>query len=105
MWLRCARRLLPSRVWSGAGTVVRKSYLDLGVGGGMVTVGRFAQGFVSGPVPLRWVVVVVDEAGKEHYIAVEQSVGEQVEVGDVVTADDPLVEVERRGLGGASGGW
>ena len=103
LFLRWARRLLPNALWSGAGTVVRKGYFERGTGGGFVTVGLFQPGFVSGRVPPRWVVVVADEAGKEHYVGVEQTVGEQPEVGDVITKDDPLVEIDRRGFPGMYG--
>lgn len=99
-WLRLARRMLPDVVWSGAGTVVRKAYFERGAGGGLVTVGRFQQGFVSGHVPPRWVVVVADDAGKEHYVGVEQLVWEQCEAGDVITKQEPLIEIDRRGLAG-----
>ena len=98
LWLRWARWLLPSAVWSGAGTVVMKGSFERGTGGGFVTVGHFQQGFVSGPVPPRWVVVVADEAGKEHYVGVEQTVWEKWELGDVITKDNPLVEIDKRGF-------
>lgn len=100
LWLRWARRLFPNTVWSGAGTVVRKNHFEPRVGGGMATVGRFQQGFVSGLVPQRWVIVVADEAGKEHFVGVKQSVWDQYECGDVITEDDPLVETDRRGVAG-----
>lgn len=96
MWLQWGRRLLPNLVWSGAGTVVRKNHFQRGAGGGMVTVGRFQQGFVSGRVPPRWVLVVADGTGKEHYVAVEQQVWDQYEVGDLVVKENPLVEVDKR---------
>ena len=47
--------------------------------------------------------MVADEAGKEHYVGVEQTVWEQHEVGDVITKDNPLVEIDERGLPGMYG--
>ena len=95
---------LSVRQWAGAGTVVRKGYFERGIGGGFVTVGRIQQGFVTGPVPPRWVVAVADEAGKEHYVGVERTVREQHEVGDMITKDDPLVEIEVRSTWPMRGG-
>jgi len=48
--LKLARRFYPRLVWSGAGVVVRKSYLERGAGGGWITMvpAHLQQGWVSG---------------------------------------------------------
>ena len=93
IWLRLARRVFPTRVWSGAGTITRKAHHDATPAGGRVTVGRYLTGFVSGVVDERWILVVTDGDGKDHYVNVHSEVWEQHGVGDVVTADDPLINI------------
>ena len=52
------------------------------------------QGWVSGAVPPRWVLVVTDSGGKEHVVAVAPEVWASYEVGDVVSADNPLIDID-----------
>ncbi len=75
--LKLARRFIPRLVWSGAGVVVRKSYFERGAGGGWMPMvpGHLQQGWVSGTVPPRWVLVVKDIADKEHVVAVAAESG------------------------------
>ena len=91
-WLRWARRLLPSVVWSGAGVVVRKKCFDGAVGSGTVLV-DLAPVRLIGVIPVRWVLVVQDASGKEHGVDVDRTVWDVHEVGDVITAEHPLIEV------------
>lgn len=94
--LKLARRFFPRLVWSGAGVVVRKNYFERGAGGGwmpMIPAG-LQQGWVSGAVPPRWVLVVKDLADKEHVVAVADEIWLSYEVGDSVTEDDPLVDID-----------
>ena len=94
--LKWGRRLFPRLVWSGAGVVARKSYFERGAGGGWMPMvpAHLQQGWVSGTVPPRWVLVVTDSSGKEHAVAVAQEVWAAHDVGDVVTADDPLIDID-----------
>ena len=93
IWLKVGRRFFPAWVWSGAGTITRKTHLDAAEASGRVTVGRFQPGFVSGVVDERWVLVVTDSRGKDHYVNVKGEVWERHDVGDVITAEDPLVNL------------
>lgn len=93
IWLKLGRGFFPTWVWSGAGTITRKTHLDAAPAGGKVTVGRYQTGFVSGVVDERWVLVVTDSSGKDHYVNVEPTVWERHEVGDVISADSPLVNL------------
>ena len=94
--LKLARRFFPRLVWSGAGVVVRKSYFERGAGGGWMPMvpGHLQQGWVSGTVPPRWVLVVKDIADKEHVVAVAAEIWQSYEVGDLVTANEPLVDID-----------
>ncbi len=94
--LKLARRFFPRLVWSGAGVVVRKSYFERGAGGGWMPMvpGHLQQGWVSGTVPPRWVLVVKDIADKEHAVAVAAEIWQSYEVGDLVTANEPLVDID-----------
>ena len=80
----------------GAGVIARKSYFERGASGGWMPMipAQLQQGWVSGTVPPRWVLVVEDSAGKEHVVAVASDVWKGHEVGDVVTADNPLVDID-----------
>lgn len=91
-WLASARRLFPHSVWSGAGVIVRKKVFDSAVGSGTVPV-DFVPVRVTGVVPTRWVLVVQDAAGDEHGVDVDRTVWEVHQVGDVVSADNPLIRV------------
>jgi hypothetical protein len=94
LWLSAARRALPGRVWSGAGEVTRKFYRPPGaVDGARVVVGRFLTANVGGVVPERWVLVVTDELGRDHYVNVGEEVWHAHDVGDEITRQDPLVDV------------
>lgn len=93
IWLKLGRRLFPSWVWSGAGTITRKTHLEAAPAGGKVTVGRYQTGFVSGVVDARWVLVVTDSSGKDHYVNVGLEVWERHDIGDVIDADDPLINI------------
>jgi hypothetical protein len=92
VWLRLARRLFPDRVWSGAGIVVRKVHLDAYTGDARANTG-VAVAYGSGMISARWVLVVKDDTDREHYVNVDPSVWESHGEGDVVTADDPLVNL------------
>lgn len=94
--LKWGRRLLPRLVWSGAGVIARKRYFERGVGGGWVPIvsAGLQQEWVSGTVPPRWVLVVTDSVGKEHVVAVAPEVWASYEVGDVVKADNPLIDID-----------
>jgi hypothetical protein len=95
VWLRLARKLLPRWVWSGAGTVTGRIYKPAGFAtGAKVLVGRVMTGHVSGVVPERWVLVVSDDSGKEHYVNVAPDIWQRHEVGSVITPDRPLVNHE-----------
>ena len=62
------------------------------VAGVLVPVGRsFAS--VYGKVLPRWVVIVRDEGGVDHYVNVSPNVWEFYQVGDIIPADAPLVDV------------
>ena len=95
--LRVARRLCPGRVWSGAGVVVRKVLKDsIDVQDAYVTtfvVPVLSSSRVDGWVPSRWLLVVQDSSGQEHYVNVHPQVWIDHEEGDVITAAHPLVEV------------
>jgi len=94
--LKMARRLFPRLVWSGAGVIVRKNYFErVALGGWMPMMpAHLQQGWVSGTVPPRWVLVVKDIADKEHVVAVAAEIWQSYDVGDLVTADDPLVDID-----------
>lgn len=83
---------MPNTVWSGAGVIVRKKSFDSAVGSGTVPV-DFIPVRVTGVVPARWVLVVQDAAGEEHGVDVDRAVWDTHEVGDVITADNPLIKV------------
>lgn len=83
---------MPNLVWSGAGVVVRKRSFDSAVGSGTVTV-DIVPVRVTGVVPPRWVLIVKDASGKEHGVDVDKAVWDALEVGDVVTADNPLIKI------------
>lgn len=72
--------------------MVRKVYREPYTGEAHANTG-VAVGLSSGTIPARWVVVVRDASGKEHFVNVEPKVWEQCEVGDVISADDPLVDL------------
>jgi hypothetical protein len=92
-WLRLARRLFPGRVWSGAGIVVRKAHLDAYTGDARANTG-VAVAYGSGTISARWVLVVKDDKGREHYVNVDPSVWECHGAGDVITAEHPLMNLK-----------
>lgn len=91
-WLRVGRRLFPAYVWDGAGVVVDKSYREPYTGETLVAVGR-GMDYGSGTVEERWVLVVRDNTGEEHYLNVEKPIWDSHEIGDWISADDPLVNL------------
>lgn len=94
LWLRVARRVLPGRVWSGAGVITGKFYRPPGVAdGARVLVGRVMMANVSGVVPERWVLVVTDIRNVDHYVNVGHDIWEAHDVGDQIEADHPLIDV------------
>lgn len=89
---RVARALFSGLVWSGAGTIVRKKYFEFRSAGSWVDMGGEMQHGWTGTVPpTRWLLVVEDLKGREHFVGVEADVWKRHDVGDVVTADDPLI--------------
>ncbi len=54
---------------------------------------RIMPAYVSGNVPARWVLAVQDARQKEHYLNADRPAREGHEVGDVITAQDPLVNL------------
>jgi len=91
---RVARALFPGLVWSGAGTIVRKNYFEFRTSGAWVQMGGELQSGWVGTAPLtRWLLVVEDLKGKQHFVGVEADVWERHDVGDVITADDPLIAI------------
>lgn len=92
-WLWIGRRLLPNRVWNGAGVVVDKRYRGPYTGEALVPVGRGGLDYGSGTVAARWILVIKDKRGEEHYVNVGQQVWDQHREGDIITPDDPLVDL------------
>ena len=89
-WTRMARRFLPGRVWSGAGIIVRKAHREATAATALVFPVK-VPAVTEGPVAERWILVVLDESGEEHYVNVAYRTWEEHEIGDVITAEDPLV--------------
>lgn len=85
-------RQFPRLTWSGAGTVVRKVHRDAYTGETHANTG-VAVGIGSATTPARWVVIVRDESGTDHYVNVDPSVWEECEPGDVITANNSLVNL------------
>jgi hypothetical protein len=48
--------------------------------------------FSSGTTEPRWVLVVTDDRGKEHYLNVTSDVWDAYENGDLITPEEPLTE-------------
>ncbi|MDQ2850361.1 MAG: hypothetical protein M3Y49_06440 [Actinomycetota bacterium] len=80
----------------GAGVIVRKNYFERGAGGGWMPMmpAGLQQSWVSGSVPPRWVLVVKDIGGKDHVVAVTGEVWHSYGERDLITADDPLVDID-----------
>lgn len=91
-WLRIGRRLFPESIWNGAGAIVDKAYRAPYTGDALVSTGK-GMVYGSGTVNERWVLVVKDSAGKDHYVNVEQQVWHNHSVGDTISANDPLVNL------------
>ena len=89
-WIRLGRRLFG--VWDGAGVIVDKRHRDAYTGDVLVPTGR-APVYGSGTVAERWVLVVRDSDGIDHYVNVGSAVWERHAVGDVITARDPLIDL------------
>ena len=91
---RVARALFPNLVWSGAGTITRKTYFEFRASGVWVQMGGELQHGWAGTVPpTRWLLVVQDRRGRDHFLGVEAEVWERHDVGDVVTAEHPLIAI------------
>ncbi len=92
--LRWGRFLLPGLIWSGAGVVVRKRSFFGGQSGAWASMSYEGQaGFVSGIVPARWVLIVNDSRDREHVVSVDAAVWTAHQVGDEITAENPLVDI------------
>ena len=91
---RVARMVFPGLAWSGAGTISRKNFFEYRSGGAWVQMGGELQaGWAGAAPPTRWLLVVQDLKGKEHFVGVDADVWEQLQVGDVITAGNPLIDV------------
>lgn len=75
-------------------SAIRKRSFFGGVAGAWVRVDNLGEtGFVSGVVPARWVLVASDSRGREHMVSVDAAVWIAHQVGDEITAENPLVDV------------
>ncbi len=90
-----ARKLMPRLFWSGAGTIINKTRYD-GAGGGVsgAELANFWSGSLGvGSSPTRWILTVLDDSGKLHTVFVAERLWDEHYIGDVITADDPLLDV------------
>lgn len=87
---RLARRLVPGKVWDGAGEVVDKTYREPYTGDALVVTGR-GMAYGSASTEERWVLIVRDPTGEDHFVNVDREVWDAHDIGASVTAASPLV--------------
>lgn len=56
--------------------------------------GEMQHGRAGTAPPARWLFIVDDLKGKEHFVGVEADVWERYDVGDVVTIEAPLIAIK-----------
>ncbi len=72
---------------------MRKVHLDAYTGDARANTG-VAVAYGSATISARWVLVVKDEKDREHYVNVDPSVWESHGEGDLITAEQPLVNLK-----------
>jgi hypothetical protein len=92
------RRFRPGHVWSGAGVVVNKRQVDGGESSALTSVvipgqGTPQAGFYMAAHPARWILLGQDQAGKLHPVFVAPDVWQKHQLGDLITASEPLVHI------------
>ena len=87
--------MMPGLVWSGAGKVTLKSHYFGNSDGwtGMEMANPIGNPIGVADSPVRWILRAQDNFGKVHDVFVGEQHWHQHHVGDVITADDPLLDV------------
>ena len=91
------RRLRTPRGWDGSGVIVAKRKFDGGasdfVSSAEIPSLQQSGFYYMAPHPTRWVLVVRDQSGVQHPVFVAPSVWHRKRIGNLITAQDPLVDV------------